>query len=437
MTRHASPGEGTFWWRTLASGKRVYGGRSVVAGKHVTASLTLQKGQSEREVERRVKARIREKVALQKAGLNVEAQAQKLTLLDYGEQIWLPDVARSREASSHLTYATLWRRHIVGGARESLKKDARLEQPFALARRRVADLRIQHVRDWLTDLESRGRKSGTLASAFETLLAILRQAKGDYPGQFPNLQAIEDAAGRLKPKHERPRRIFPTPVQLRLLFAQLGQTESGWADADPPHGTIVLLVYYTAKRISEVLGLRWIDWDEVNGGLWIRGQQDHHTRRLREYPKHDRHQYLALPPEAVALLRAHRAAELAAGGPCRAGDQVFTVAGEPIDHKRVWRHYKAALAAAGLPSFRLHDLRGGWAMAARVGGVDDRTIAEQLGHSSLSTLHEHYFDRSNPMQAMAAEIGARAVRAPLSSVGISVSGEDEGDSARSSGHSAS
>jgi hypothetical protein len=60
-TRHASPHDGTFWWRTLPNGRRVFSGRAQVNGKFVYASLTL--GNSERETERRVRATIREKVA--------------------------------------------------------------------------------------------------------------------------------------------------------------------------------------------------------------------------------------------------------------------------------------------------------------------------------------------------------------------------------------
>jgi integrase len=438
MATHASPHEGTYWWRTTKAGKKVYAGRAEVNGKAVNASLTLQKGQSEREVERRVKAALREKVARAKAGLDVDAQAARMTLREYGETIWLKDVARTKEASSHLSYSVMWRRHMVGGMKASLKKNAPEEPLFALTRRKLADLRIQHVREWLDELEVRGRKSGTRELVFETLMAVLRQARADYPGQFPNIQVIEDATVRLKPKHDRPRRVFPTPVQVALVFAQLGRFEReddqavAWEDLDAPNGAIVHLVYYTAKRISEILGLRWLDWDEINGGVWIRGQQDHRTRKLREYPKHDRHQYLFLPAEAQLVLRAHRQRERLAGKSCLGEDQIFTDRhGEGLDHKRVWRHYKDALEAAELPSFRLHDLRGGWAMAARRGGVDDRTIAEQLGHSNMSTLHAHYFDRTNPLQGAAADIAAKAVREGLSSVPSSVSSDKATDGARS------
>jgi integrase len=403
----------------------VYAGRTVVGGRSVNASLTLRAGLTERTVEQRVRAALREKVALARVGLDGSAQAGRLTLATYGDTTWLADVKRRLEPSSHLTYTIQWERHVRG------------TPPCRLATMRLVDVRGQHVRDWLTALEQAGRKSGTLDMAFGILLAIFKQARADHPGAFANLTAIEDVAPRIRPRHELPRRVFPTPAQIGRLFAVLGTTTpAGWQDNDPPFGAIVHVVYFTAKRISEVLGLRWGDWDEIDGGVFVRGQQDHHTRLLREYPKQDRHQYLKLPAEAVAVLTAHRAAELAAGKTCRADEQIFTdEGGDPLHHPRVWRAYKDALERAGLPPFRLHDLRGAFAMAARRGGMDDRTIAEQLGHANLSTLHRHYMDRSNPMQAEAADLAARAVRDASSSVTSSVSPEAGTGRARSKGRS--
>lgn len=76
----------------------------------------------------------------------------------------------------------------------------------------------------------------------------------------------------------------------------------------------------------------------------------------------------------------------------------------------IWRRYKQLLADAGLPAFRIHDLRHGWALAARTAGAALREITEQLGHSHPSITARMYEHRDDGLLREAARRVGKAIR---------------------------
>jgi integrase len=55
--------------------------------------------------------------------------------------------------------------------------------------------------------------------------------------------------------------------------------------------------------------------------------------------------------------------------------------------RRVWR---PAVASAGVPDLRFHDLRHSHAALLISAGTDPKTIAERLGHKSVRTVLDVY-----------------------------------------------
>jgi integrase len=104
--------------------------------------------------------------------------------------------------------------------------------------------------------------------------------------------------------------------------------------------------------------------------------------------------------QALAALRARRAAQDAEraalgddyGGAWRDADLVFTThTGTPLLPRNVDRHFKRALARAGLPlTIRFYDLRHGNATAMLAAGVPARVAAKRLGHASTAMSHDRY-----------------------------------------------
>jgi len=95
---------------------------------------------------------------------------------------------------------------------------------------------------------------------------------------------------------------------------------------------------------------------------------------------------IALSPQLVAALRAHRAAQLEerliAGPTWEDGDFVWCQPnGRPIGAHADWSEWNALLKAAGVRDARVHDARHTAATLLPAQGVDQRVVMEILGHS--------------------------------------------------------
>ena len=149
-------------------------------------------------------------------------------------------------------------------------------------------------------------------------------------------------------------------------------------------------------RKGEALGLRWQDVDLDGATLSVRHQlQARRGKQLTESKSDRSRRTLPLPEVAVKALRAHRArqlqAGLIAGSRWRDSAHVFTTSiGTPMDGSRVSKQFRTALAKAGLPHKRFHDLRHTAATLLLAQGVHPRVVMETLGHSQISVTMNTY-----------------------------------------------
>jgi integrase len=159
-----------------------------------------------------------------------------------------------------------------------------------------------------------------------------------------------------------------------------------------------------------MLGLRWRDVDldagvlrvvqtmqRISGMGLVFGQPK--TRLSRRA--------VALSPDAVTLLRQHRArqaeARLLAGPAYADRDLVFaTGLGEPVDPGNLRRAWVAIRRRAGLPGLRIHDLRHAHATLMLSGGVHPKIVSERLGHASIAITLDTYSHVLPGLQAAAA-----------------------------------
>ncbi len=106
-------------------------------------------------------------------------------------------------------------------------------------------------------------------------------------------------------------------------------------------------------------------------------------------PKSGRGRAVALDPDTVAALKAHRkdqAAEQLAYGPgYEKGDYVFAWQdGQPLHPDYVSKAFQDAVAGIDVQRIRLHDLRHTWASLALRDGVNPKVVSERLGHATVS-----------------------------------------------------
>lgn len=133
---------------------------------------------------------------------------------------------------------------------------------------------------------------------------------------------------------------------------------------------------------------------------------------LREI-KEKRRKTIALAPELVAILRAHRTAQkrqrLAAAGVWEDHDLVFCQPdGRPIDPRANWQEWAGILAAAGVPHHGVHGMRHSAATFALDEGVGLAVVQEMLGRSDIrvTRLYTHV---ASPLAKDAAQRMGRAL----------------------------
>ena len=183
------------------------------------------------------------------------------------------------------------------------------------------------------------------------------------------------------------------------------------------------LLATTGMRRGEALGLGWDDVDLSAGRLSINRTliQAHDyasgdTGLAWGTPKTARgRRAIALDPDTIAALRAHRARQLEER--LRAGDSysghglVFcTREGEPLHPKVASNLFRKAVGRHEMPYLSMHGLRHTWATLALQAGVHPKVVQERLGHSTIAITLDIYSHVNPAMDAEAANKVATLIR---------------------------
>jgi integrase len=177
----------------------------------------------------------------------------------------------------------------------------------------------------------------------------------------------------------------------------------------------VVVLLSTGMRRGELMGLQWGDVDLVMGKLRVARSVEktkaHGLRIKTPKTKHGR-RLITLPPNAVVVLGAHRAAQLetrmALGlGKLPADAYIFgTLEGGVRDPDRITQDWKRFTAARDLPKVTLQGLRHSHASALIDAGTDLVKVSRRLGHGSPTitlAVYAHLFDRGDEEAAKAIE----------------------------------
>jgi integrase len=187
---------------------------------------------------------------------------------------------------------------------------------------------------------------------------------------------------RVAPANIRP----PSPQQVAVLL--------DWARReDPPLFCFLRLAVSTGARRSQLLALHWGDVDEEGTAVAF-------TRALIEGPhgpelratKTHRTYRVELDGETFDVLMDHRSDEedraVRAGVELTEGAFVFALrpgGTKPWLPNWLTKRFIAARRGAGLPHFRLHDLRHFMATEMLAAGVPIATVSQRLSHARAST----------------------------------------------------
>ena len=319
-------------------------------------------------------------------------------------------VNRGRELTVR-QYAVRW----LAGLKKRATTQARYRQALAhvidddrIDNLPLTRLRPQHVKGLLTALHAgaarttpKPLKSRSCNRVRDVLRNMLNDAMRDG-------RVARNAAELAKPLplHDISRRVIMKPEHFPA-FVEMCERDH--------MGALWMLALCTARRESELLGLRWPDvaWErrEVRverqlkrlHGLWYQeaiktGESGESTIRL--------------PEIAIDVLRRHHARQDDArqvAGPTWSDDWpdlIFTVMavverrgpgrrpagqpGDPLQPTTISKGFPVALVAAGLPRLRFHDLRHSTASFLLHMGIPPLEVARILGHSSVTTTQTIY-----------------------------------------------
>ena len=184
---------------------------------------------------------------------------------------------------------------------------------------------------------------------------------------------------------ERQRKIRPMTVN--QLEASLARAK---VECSRREWTLFMTLADAGLRPGEALALRWEDFDEVGRSLTIeRAVSDGEVKPT----KSEARRAVDLTPRlAEALAQWQSAGELAAltAGTAPSPWMFPTSTGTLIEVVAVGKRFRLVLRKAGLPAFRLYDLRHSYLSHLLAEGAPITYVAAQLGHARPTTTLAHY-----------------------------------------------
>jgi integrase len=160
-----------------------------------------------------------------------------------------------------------------------------------------------------------------------------------------------------------------------------------------PHGRKGIRVYglfalamTTGMRPSEYLALKWSDIDWHRGTVSVCRTVQTSSAAWAFYDTKRKRSRRVVKLQNFVL----EALDHLGGQHETAHDLVFHRGGHPLRQGKVKVEFRRLLAAAGIRSIRLYDLRHTAATLAVAAGVSVKVISDQLGHANISFTLERY-----------------------------------------------
>lgn len=173
----------------------------------------------------------------------------------------------------------------------------------------------------------------------------------------------------------------------------LGKLQASLACQDADLIDPITVLAATGLRRSELLALRWTDFNEAAGAIAVSGKivrlSGQGLKRLESGKTASAQRVVALPRFAIATLTARRGrpfwGEQAMIFPSTAGTWR-----DPDTFNRQWREVRDDLGVSDVTS---HSFRKTVATLIDEEGLSARVGADQLGHAKVSMTQDHYMRR--------------------------------------------
>jgi len=294
--------------------------------------------------------------------------------------------------------------------------------------------RLEFLRPHVRALLTRKRAEGLSKNSVRLIRATLSALLGDAVEE--GLLSVNPALGVGRHRRKGPDTITVAerqqtirPMSCEQLAAFLAEAARAVARQDLARREPVLFLTLTdtGLRPGEALALRWADLDLT--GWTLRVERALSARQVKT-TKTEGTRFVDVTlrlADALSQWQADLEAEalLVAREP---SPWVFpSAAGTPLDAANVAKAFRFILRAAGLPRFRLYDLRHTFASHLLAEGAPITYVAAQLGHAKPTTTllyYAHWLPRGDKhyVDRLAA---AREAAAPMAPPGTTPEGASE------------
>lgn len=268
----------------------------------------------------------------------------------------------------------------------------------ALGKKRLTELRKQHIEAMYDDLRDQGLKEATVRQAHMILQRALKDAvRAGVLGRSP-MELVDP------PGTETADRDQWTLAQAAFALRAAGDSARWW-----------LAIFY-GMRQGEVLGMDWslVNWAARSFAVEETRQNDYgYSGAILGTPKADAStRNLPMVPQIEVRLRLLWEA---AGRPT-SGLMFPNSRGKLMDTKRDWSNWRAFIDSATLPPLAplpyiaLHAARNTAASLMEAAGIPDRVVAQILGQAQVRTTHSYqraeldrlrvYLDQAGDMLAI-------------------------------------
>jgi integrase len=325
-----------------------------------------------------------------------DAQRELAKLVASADDGTLPDASR-------VTVAEYLRAWLAGALNLSPKTRERYDELVQhqiaphLGDVKLQKLRPEHLEQWHSALIATGISARTVGHAHRVLSVALKRA-------LENGSVSRNVAAVRRPPAVEEREVeILSPDQVKAVL-----------DSLRGHSLhpIASLALTTGMRRGELLALEWSDVDLDRAVLRVERSLEETRAGLRLKPPKTKRgrRNIALPPEAVAMLREHRKMQMELRLALGRGGQpmlVFsTIEGKHLKPNGLSRSWRQTCKAKKLPRVQFHALRHTHASTLIRAGVDVLTISRRLGHSKAAMtldVYGHLMEGSDAAAAKAVE----------------------------------
>jgi integrase len=255
---------------------------------------------------------------------------------------------------------------------------------------KLSELTSLHVQQFYADLHKAGVSASMQRKAGVSLGVALQSAA--RLGVIP----VNPARGVKKPRVEK-KEIFVLDMDQLKAFLDAAKVDRLYA--------LYAVALDSGAREGELFGLYWSDVDFTVSCIHVRRslEEIEDTLRVKDCKTKQSRRQITLSPFALGALQGHRKAMLAEGNYRSDGPVFCNSEGGFLRKSHVLdRSFKPVLKRAGLPHFRVYDLRHTCATLLLLAGENPKVVSERLGHGTIALTLDTYSHVLPTMQVRAA-----------------------------------